>query len=145
MYRTLAIVLVVIVDTVCAANTGSSNIQRIRPAFTRPSLIGDPCETCLNVAEQSIDVLLNLILDFGVVGSCQTLCAALANKTGDAALGIVCNIVCDSVGLVEFINLLGHADIDPIYYCELAKFCPSKNTLNANFLVFMKHVAFPSQ
>ena len=129
MYRALTIVLIVIAGTACTANTESNKIQRIKPGFTRPSVIADPCEKCLDVAEQSIDVLLNLILDFGVVGSCQTLCAALANRTGQEALGIVCNIVCDSVGLIEFINLIGNADIDPIYYCELAKLCPGKENL----------------
>jgi hypothetical protein len=33
---------------------------------------------------------------------------------------------CDIFGIKEFIKLIESADIDPIYYCEEVKLCPSK-------------------
>jgi hypothetical protein len=70
-----------------------------------------------------------LILDTGIIGTCQTLCEALAQKTGKEIIGVICNIACDVVGIEEFIKLIENADLDPIYYCELAKFCPGNNIL----------------
>jgi hypothetical protein len=33
---------------------------------------------------------------------------------------------CEAVGIDEFVRLLTKLDIDPIWYCQLARFCPSK-------------------
>jgi len=84
----------------------------------------DLCPTCVQFTGQAIDVLLNLILNGGVVGTCGTLCGALQQKTGSAALGAVCNILCDIAGVEEFVKLIQKADLDPIYFCELLKTCP---------------------
>lgn len=125
MYKALTIVLIVIVGMTCAAKPNSSSIKRV----TRPNVGLDLCPTCLNVADESINILLNLILDTGIIGSCQTLCTALAQKTSEI-VGVICTIVCDGLGIEEFIKMLENADIDPIYYCELAKFCPGKKTIH---------------
>jgi len=53
---------------------------------------------------QSINQLY--ILEGGVVGTCGALCNALAQKTGSQALGAVCDILCDIVGIEEFIKLV---------------------------------------
>jgi hypothetical protein len=65
-----------------------------------------------------------LILETGIIGSCGTLCTALAQKTGSSLLGTVCDLVCDVFGIEEFIKALDNADLDPIWYCEIAKLCP---------------------
>lgn len=127
MYKALTVVLIAIVGIACGSRINSHNIQRVKPS----SPIGlDLCPTCINVADESINVLLNLILDTGILGSCQTLCTALAQKTGSEAAGVICNIVCDVVGIEEFIKLIENADLDPIWYCEIAKACPGKNILS---------------
>ena len=46
------------------------------------------------------------IVESGVVGSCGALCSLLEQKTGSQALGAVCNILCDIVGIEEFIKLV---------------------------------------
>jgi len=46
------------------------------------------------------------ILEGGVVGTCGALCNALAQKTGSGTLGAVCDILCDYVGIEEFMNLI---------------------------------------
>lgn len=124
MYKSLAVVLLV-VGIASAANT--FNIQRVKSPFVQPELRIDLCPTCINVADQSINILLNLILDSGIIGTCGTLCTALAQKTGSQLIGTICDLVCDVVGIEEFIKLIEKADLDPIWYCEIAKMCPSKS------------------
>jgi hypothetical protein len=127
MYKALTIVLIAMVGIACGSNelnTKSHSIHRVTPTVSL-----DLCPTCINVAEESINILLNLILDTGIIGTCETLCAALAQKTGKEIIGVICNIACDVVGIEEFIKLIENADLDPIYYCEIAKFCPGKYIL----------------
>lgn len=121
MYKALTFVLIAVVGIASASNT--FNIRRVQSPNVRFNL----CPTCINVADQSINILLNLILDSGIIGTCGTLCQALAEKTGSQLIGTICDLVCDGVGIDEFIHLLERADIDPIWYCEMAKMCPSKN------------------
>jgi len=82
------------------------------------------CPLCIQFTGQAINQLLNIILNAGVVGTCGTLCSALAQKTGSQLLGEVCNILCDVAGVEEFVKLIEKADLDPIYFCELLKTCP---------------------
>jgi hypothetical protein len=134
MYKALTFVLIAIIGIACGMSehhTGSYSIHRVTPS------VGiDLCPTCINVAEESINILLNLILDTGIIGTCQTLCEALAQKTGKEIIGVICNIACDVVGIEEFIKLIENADLDPIYYCELAKFCPVNDHGDCNVTQF---------
>jgi len=136
MYKALVFILVVIAGIASASsnlNGKSYNIERVK---SQPDVGLDLCPTCINVADESINILLNLILDTGIIGSCQTLCTALAQKTGSELIGVICNLACDVVGIEEFIKLIDRADLDPIYYCELAHFCPVNDNGNANITVF---------
>lgn len=45
-------------------------------------------------------------LDAGVVGTCGEVCQMLEKKTGSEAAGVVCNLLCDYVGIKEFIKLI---------------------------------------
>jgi hypothetical protein len=135
MYKALTFVLIAIVGIASASNVlnvKSPTIRRVRTAFPQPDLSLDLCPTCINVAEESINILLNLILDTGIIGTCGTLCQALAQKTGSELIGTICDLVCDVVGIEEFIKLLENSDLDPIWYCEIAKLCPG----NKNLFVF---------
>lgn len=85
----------------------------------------DLCPACMNEALELIDVILNIILDEGVMGSCGELCSAVYNKTSSKALADLCLAGCDAVGIDEFLKLVVAADIDPVYYCELVHLCPS--------------------
>ncbi|CAF0876125.1 unnamed protein product [Adineta ricciae] len=133
MYKSLAVVLLV-VGVASAANT--FNIQRVKSPFVQPELRVDLCPTCINVADQSINILLNLILDTGIIGTCGTLCTALAQKTGSQLIGTICDLVCDVVGIEEFIKLIEKADLDPIWYCEIAKMCPINDNGDAKLTKF---------
>jgi hypothetical protein len=81
------------------------------------------CGSCLNLADQALNYLLNYILKIGVVGSCAEICGFVQNKTSSKTIGAVCNILCDVVGIEEFVKIIQNADLDPIYYCELLKVC----------------------
>jgi len=118
-------ILIVIVGIACGSelNAKSYSIKRVKPFFPRPDVGLDVCPTCLNVADESINILLNLILDTGIIGTCGTLCTALAQKTSPI-IGTICDLACDVVGIAEFIKMLENADIDPIWYCEIARMCP---------------------
>lgn len=125
MYKAVTIVLIAIIGVACASSN-SANIKRTKLTKEIPKVTLDLCPTCINIAEQSINILLNLILDSGIIGTCGTLCQALAEKTSSQVIGTICDLVCDAVGIDEFIKLLDNADLDPIWYCEIAKLCPGK-------------------
>lgn len=77
------------------------------------------CSPCVQIGSQGINILLNEILNAGVVGGCNKLCSALPKgKT-------VCDIACAAIGIKAFIGILNHTDLDPIYFCEEIKACPA--------------------
>ena len=47
-----------------------------------------------------------LCIDVGVVGGCADLCGILEEKTGSKIAGLACNLLCDFVGIKEFINII---------------------------------------
>jgi len=138
MYKALTFALIVIVGIASGSNVfnvPSHNIHRVETAFPQPGVTLDFCPTCINIADESINILLNLILDTGIIGSCGALCTALAEKTSQL-IGTICDLVCDGVGIAEFIKLLENSDIDPIYYCEIAKLCPVNDHGDAKITAF---------
>jgi hypothetical protein len=126
MYKAIVFVVIAIVGIASASKGQSYNIQHVKSALGNNKVTIDICPECIDVARESIQVLLDLILDTGILGSCQTLCQALAQKTGSQLAGVVCDFVCSAVGIIEFIKLIDKADLDPIWYCEIAKLCPGK-------------------
>jgi len=139
MYKALIFVLFAIIATATASdvsNTHPYNIQRITAASSQLTLDSELCKVCIDVADESINILLNLILDTGIIGTCGTLCQALAQKTGSQLIGTICNLACDAVGIAEFIHILENADIDPILYCEIAKMCAVNDHGDAHITQF---------
>ncbi|XP_064603681.1 countin-1-like [Liolophura sinensis] len=107
------------------AERRTAHIRQVTTIPSRAARVGlDLCPTCIDFTGQAINTLLNIILNAGVVGTCGELCQLLEQKTGSQALGAVCDILCDVVGIEEFIKLIEKADLDPIYFCELLKVCP---------------------
>lgn len=78
------------------------------------------CNPCIQFAEQGINVLLNEILNAGVIGGCSKLCGYINGTAAKTA----CTLVCDVVGVKGFIKALNSTDIDPIYLCEKLTVCP---------------------
>lgn len=79
------------------------------------------CSPCVQLGGQSINILLNYILNAGVVEGCGKLCSNLKSKGSQK----VCDLVCGVVGIKTFIKALNHTDLDPIYFCELLHACPA--------------------
>lgn len=96
----------------------------------------DFCKTCVEFSEQALNELLNAVLNLGIVGECSKLCTYVTDKTGSQVVGIVCNLLCDYVGINEFVKIIENADLDPIYYCELLKACPIIDYGDANITSF---------
>lgn len=78
------------------------------------------CKPCIGLSEQGLNILLNYVLNVGVVGGCSKVCSALK---GQGAVTI-CNIACDLVGIKEFVKILENSDLDPFYFCEELTLCP---------------------
>jgi hypothetical protein len=129
MYKSLVVIVFVAITIASSADSFNRRSYEIRrlPSIADKSEVGlDLCPECINEAVAAINVLGNLILDQGIIGSCGDLCGALANKTGSKEAGVVCDVVCTAFGIDEFVKLLIKTDLDPIWYCQIAKFCPSK-------------------
>lgn len=77
------------------------------------------CSPCVQLGGQSLNILLNYILNAGVVGGCGKLCNNLQSKGARTA----CDLVCGAVGIKAFITALNHTDLDPIYFCEILDAC----------------------
>jgi hypothetical protein len=137
MYKAVTLILLVIVGVSSAArsfNNPSKNLQRLTPDARDTNVGIDLCPLCINEAVDAINVILNVILDEGILQDCQKLCDIVANKTGRAFIGTMCNLACDAVGIDEFIHLIIRVDLDPIWYCEIADLCPGKNEQEEIFI-----------
>jgi len=97
----------------CAAQ----RLELSKPASPKAGL----CSPCVQLTGQGLSILVNQILNAGVVGSCVKLCGKLESATEQK----VCNLVCDIAGIKAFVKALKHADLDPIYFCELIHACKS--------------------
>merc|ERR1719420_2290997 len=75
------------------------------------------CNPCTQLSGQGINILLNYILNAGVVGGCSKLCSLLPEGK------VPCELVCSAVGIKTFIDAIEKADLDPIYMCELIHAC----------------------
>jgi hypothetical protein len=75
------------------------------------------CNPCTQLSGQALNILLNVILNAGVVGGCDKLCSALPEGK------LACELVCDAVGIKAFIDAIEKADLDPIYMCEIVHAC----------------------
>jgi len=139
MYKALTLIILVIIGAACASRSFKNHpekLQRLSSSFGQKHVGLDLCPTCINEAVELINVVLNLILDEGIVASCGDLCGALANKTKSPILGDLCDVVCTAFGIDEFVKLIIKADIDPIYYCQLVDMCPIKDDGDAKFTNF---------
>ena len=93
----------------------------------------DLCNVCYQLTGQTINQLLNIILNGAVVGGCNELCGLL---NASEAIDVACNLVCDLVGIKEFIAAIEKADLDPVYMCEILKACKVFDEGDANITAF---------
>jgi len=100
----------------------SEAVELVKGDLVKPMDNGDECKVCIDVAVEMIDVLLNAVLNGGILGDCADLCSRLNNSNIEEDL---CDAICDSVGLDEFVKILKKFsnDIDPVYFCQLVHLC----------------------
>merc|ERR1711988_1266646 len=92
------------------------SITKLPEAVTKA---GFGCKTCASLTGQGLNILLNYILNAGVVGTCGKLCGNLKQKTERT----VCSLACDLVGIKAFVTALEKADLDPLYFCGELGLC----------------------
>jgi len=81
------------------------------------------CSPCFDITKEGLNYLMNYILNAGVVGGCEALCAGALPAGGLPAAG--CDLVCAAVGIKAFIAAIKRVDLDPIYMCEAVGACPT--------------------
>ena len=126
MFNPLSLVVFVIASCVLTEASRPNPIQLAVAPVNLANKAIDWCPQCVNSYDELIDILLNIILQVGVLNTCGDLCNIVVDKTGSGFLGFLCDIGCDAFGIDEFIKAIEKADLDPIYYCEKGKLCPSE-------------------
>lgn len=130
MYKSLAVVFLALIVGVAARKPTflrqSTHIERALLPNNAKDVTLDWCPQCINTFDDLVQVVLDVILQYGVLDTCGHLCDIVEEKTGSGVLGMLCSLGCDFVGLEEFVKLMEKTDIDPIYYCESLKLCPSE-------------------
>ena len=128
MYKIVALLVFVLIGCVSARtstfNSQSKSIKVVSTYFQQENNALDWCPECVNGFGQLIDGVLDVILEYGVIGSCSALCNLVINKTESEFIGVLCLLGCNIYGIQEFVKLIESADLDPIYYCEVIKLCP---------------------
>jgi len=136
--------LCVLVVLACylAVSSGAKNVRLSAQNKNGVGLISKPrptdrvgadpawCPTCVSFIAQTINQLLNIIANAGVIGGCADLCGLLPNQVE----ATVCDLICSVVGIEAFIDLVEDADPDPIWICEEVDICPYNDNAAANFV-----------
>ncbi|KAM9964672.1 hypothetical protein ACTFIW_004446 [Dictyostelium discoideum] len=95
--------------------------------ISKVSSSSEECKLCTDFMYDSLNELIEIAINGGVIGSCGALC----NKLGIAPLCMVCAIACDAVGINGFMDLLEDIYPDPIYICESVNMCQYNDKANA--------------
>ena len=127
-YILITVLCGTVASGVVSSPSRSNSLQRISPLRLNGNRGLDFCPQCVNTFVDLINIVLNILLDVGVVDTCGDLCDLVEQKSGSEILGTVCTLGCDTLGIVEFVKLANKTDIDPIYYCEVINLCPSKGS-----------------
>ncbi|ELR22616.1 uncharacterized protein ACA1_034610 [Acanthamoeba castellanii str. Neff] len=129
MRSVLALFALLALAAVAQASLIPSSPVLTSKALQRPAADPEWCPTCVSFMDQSIDQLLNIIANGGVLGGCNTLCGYLNQQLEE----VVCNLLCDYVGIQAFIKLVDTIDPDSIYICEELTVCPISRNASASF------------
>ncbi|EFA81599.1 component of the counting factor complex [Heterostelium album PN500] len=121
MFKLITATILVLSMVICTFGT-------VVPHQKTRAVTLDLCPTCVDFMDESIQELINIIMNAGVLGSCSDLCSKLSKSDEQ----VVCDLLCDYVGIEEFIKIIQDADPDPVYICEQIKVCPVRDSGNAN-------------
>jgi hypothetical protein len=99
-----------------------------------------PCPVCVDFFDDSLNTLLNIILNLGVGAGCADLCSPL----NDSTLVGICSILCFLVGFEAFVDLIENADLDSIYLCSEIDLCPA-NTCTGDCINITQVIVQPKK
>jgi len=123
------VLLVAIFSLLCVGHVYPiqfSKSELILPTkYTSPT-VGIPCKLCVAFMNNAIEQLIEIIANVGIVGGCSAVCSLLPAQLEQ----VVCDLLCDVLGIEEFIKLIDAADPDPIYICKVLKSCPINDNGN---------------
>jgi hypothetical protein len=127
MHRTVDIALIAIIGISSAFL--SDNVKTPTTSYSDDGFLQfnapfQYCITCLNTIDGYVNALLYSINKKIVTSSCDMLCQAVADKSKSQETGAFCNLVCQAIGIDEFITTVEHADLDVIRYCQITEICP---------------------
>jgi len=117
-FFSVAVILLLCLSASYASPLKKATISKLSGGPRSPSI--DLCPTCVALFDNAINDILNVILNGGVIGSCGALCQQLDNQI----VSVACDLICDYVGITEFINLVEEEDPDPIFLCQEVDLCP---------------------
>ena len=67
----------------------SNPLQEKTFSITTPNKAISFCKTCIDFADQALEVLLNEILQIGVLGTCGEICSLVTQKIPSQIVGVV--------------------------------------------------------
>lgn len=132
MRAALILVVALAVFASCDAHFTSRVTKLTRLEDGMPIKIGGPIDTCADCvawASNALQAILQAILNLET-DACGDLCSQLPTQ-GDAN---ICDLLCDIVGIYEFIQIVNKADLDPIYFCQMHKKCVETPNGNGRML-----------
>jgi len=97
------------------------------------------CFACVDLFEHSLGTLIDIIINGGVIGSCEALCTKLGKEWEVAT----CTLLCAGVGIDAFIKFVTTHDEDPIYLCTDLHACP-RNNCTHNCITIDSAIVSPS-
>jgi len=62
----------------------------------------DFCLYCVEFLEESLETLIELIVDTGLVRGCSSVCSQMDQKLEQVA----CTLFCDFIGVAEFVQII---------------------------------------
>jgi len=130
IFRMRSFAVVFVLALFAASSLGAITLTSRTPEVAKPRQL-DTCSFCVSFVGQSIDELLQVIVNGGVLGGCSDLCGYLPNEIEAGA----CNLICDYVGIEAFVDALNVTDPDPIYVCQSVDFCAEVNNGSAKVVV----------
>jgi len=104
-------------DVVSASSGHTIVFSKLGEQGGAPEFSG--CTSCNSLTSQGLNILLQEVLNAGVVGGCSKVCGGLKSKAEKTA----CTLACTFVGVKEFAKALESADLDPLYFCQLIHLC----------------------
>jgi len=92
--------------------------------------VNQTCASCVSFFTNTLDELIDIIGNLGVVSSCEDVCTALKSVPWEET---TCDLVCEITGITAFTYLVTMVDPDPIYICSYVNVCPVTTSAKGNF------------